>query len=118
MTPQALLIVVIVWLATVIGAFFYGSGTGEDRAVAKQAAIESAIAETRRAAMEGAADAIAKIKVRNTTVQGKVETIIRDNPVYRGCGHDADTLRLLNEALTGRPGPTGDRGVPRVNPVN
>lgn len=112
MNLQALLITVIIWLASVFGAFFYGSGTGENRAIAKQAAIDSAIAETRRAAMEGAADAIAKSKVRHTIVQGKVETIIRENPVYRDCTHDDPTLRLLNEALTGRAGPASNGSVP------
>lgn len=112
MNPYAILAAVILWGASVGGAFFYGQGIGKDSQIAKEADIKTAIAETRQAALEGAADAIAKIKVRNTTIQGKVETIVRDNPVYRECAHGPDGLRNVNEALGGRPGRPGDSVVP------
>lgn len=115
--PYAILTAVIFWGASVAGAFFYGQGVGKDAQIAEQASIKDAIAETRKAALEGAAYAIAKIKVHNTTIQGKVETIVRDNPVYRECAHGPDGLRNVNEALGGRPGRPGDSIVPGTDPA-
>lgn len=105
MNPYGILAVVVLWGASVAGSFFYGQGIGKDGEIAAQAKIDKAVTDTREAARLGAADEIAKIKVRNTTVQGKTETIIRDNPVYRDCRHDDTGVRLINEALTGRSGP-------------
>lgn len=118
MNLQALLLIVILWIGSTIGAFFYGTGVGKDAEVAKQAAVATAIEDTRKAALKGAADAIAKIKVVNTTIKGATETIVRENVVYRDCRHTPDGLRNVNEALTGRAGPPGDRLVPGVNAVN
>lgn len=103
------LIAVLVWVASVVGSYFYGLHNGQAIEQAKQAAVKSAMEETREAAKQGAADAIAKIVVRNTTVQGRVETIVRDNPVYRDCKHDDASLQLINQALTGSSG-TGRNG--------
>jgi hypothetical protein len=114
---EAALGAALLWAATIGGAFWYGTGIGRDGEVAKQAAVSKAITDTREEARKGAADAISKIQVRNTRVQGRVETIVRDNPVYRDCRHDADQLRNINEALTGRPGSDGGSGVPGANPA-
>lgn len=95
-------IIVVLWIASVVGALWAGTKYQSALDQANAAKIEQAIEDTRKAANEGAADAISKIVVRNTTIQGRVETIVRDNPVYRDCQHDADQLRNLNEVLTGR----------------
>ena len=118
MNPYVVLGAVVVWGATAAGAFWYGTDVGRDGEIAKQAAIEQAIRDTRQAALEGAADAISKIKVTNTTVQGKTETIVRERTVYSNCVHDPDLMRIINEALTGRTEPPGDRKLPGVNAVN
>lgn len=112
MNPYAIIGAVILWGASIGGAFFYGQGIGKDSQIAKESGIKDAIAETRAAAQLGAADAIAKIKVRNTTIQGRVETIVRDSPVYRDCLHDPDGLRNINEALGGRSRPASGGVVP------
>lgn len=112
MNPYLILVVVLGWGASVGGAFFYGQGVGSDGEIAKQASIDNAIQETRKAAQEGAANAIAKIKITNTTVRGKTETIVRENTVYRDCRHDPVGLSLINEALTGRVEPVGDSKLP------
>ena len=106
------LIVVALWLASVLGAFYFGMDYKEASMKAADAVLKEAIQDTRKQAMEGAADAIGKITVRNTTVQGKVETIIKDNPVYRDCQHTPDGLQYINQALTGRTGPTGGGSMP------
>lgn len=106
------------WVASALGAYWYGTGVGRDGERARQADINQAIEATRLAAQQGAADAISKIKVTNTTIRGKTETIVRENVIYRDCRHDADGVRLINEALTGRPQPPGDSELPGVNAVN
>jgi hypothetical protein len=117
MNPYAILAAVLLWGASVGGAFFYGQGIGKDSQIAKEADIKTAIADTRQAALEGAADGIAKSKVRSTIIQGRVETIVRDNVVYRECAHAPDGLRNVNEALSGRPGRPGDSVVPGTDPA-
>lgn len=112
MNPYVLLAGVVLWVATTGGAYWYGTGVGRDGEIASQALAKQVADDTRKLAMEGAANAIAKIVVRNTTVQGRVETIVRDNPVYRDCVHPADVMRNINEAITGRAGPAGDSSVP------
>lgn len=99
---------VLVWVASTGGAFYFGMDYKE----AKVAEIKLAVENTRKEAEMGAADAISKIVVRNTTIQGRLETVIRDNPVYRDCKHDDSGMRLINEALTGRAGPSGGGSVP------
>lgn len=104
---------VLLWVASVAGSFYFGV----DYAEAKQAQLKQVIEETRKVSMEEAAYAISKITVRNTTVQGRVETVVRDNPVYRDCQHAPEQLRNINEALTGRTGPVGDSSLPRANAI-
>lgn len=106
------------WALTLLAALGFGDSYGTNRERASKAAMEKMVAETREAAQLGAADAIAKNKPQNNFIRGRVETIVRDNPVYRTCAHDADSLRNINEALTGRPVGTGGGVVPRVNAVN
>ncbi len=101
---------VLVWIATVFGGFYLGM----EHEKANQLVIKDVVNQTREAALDSAATAISKIVVRNTTVQGKVETIVRDNPVYRDCKHDDAGMRLINEALTGTK--RTDRG--SVSPLN
>ena len=114
MSPWTVLAGVVFWGASVAGSYVYGHSNGVDSEKvnqiaekAKQDEIKQAIEATRESARQGAADEIAKIKIRNTTVQGKVTTVVRDNPVYRDCLHDERGLRLINEALTTKPSGSG-----------
>lgn len=99
-------ILILLWVSSAAGACFYGYNTGHiagsDAEINRQVEIKQAIEETREIARQGAASEIAKIKVQNTVVQGKVTTLIRDNPIYRDCAHEPDGLRLINQALTGK----------------
>ncbi len=116
MNPYVILAVVLAWGASVGGAFWYGTGVGKDGEIANQAENKQLILDAREQAQLGAADAIAQIKVRNTTVQGKVETLVRENVVYRDCKHDDVGLLIVNEALTGnRPQPAGGSKLPRTD---
>lgn len=77
-----------------------------------QAREERAREETRKAAQEGAAEAIAALKPVNTTIVQKVQREIQTNTVYRDCRLPADGMRLANEAITGRPESAGAGVVP------
>lgn len=82
----------------------------------EQAKVNRAIEETRAAAQEGAANAIAQIRVTNTTVRGKTETLVREKTVYRDCVADDGVVRNINSALTGRaPEPAGAGIVPAAH---
>lgn len=107
MNPWVILAGVVLWVASVGGSYWYGTDVGKTGEVAKQSEIKQAIEDTREKARQGAASEIAKIKVRNTTIQGKLREVVRDNPVYRDCKLDDAGLRLINEALTGKPSGTG-----------
>lgn len=116
MNPYVLLALVIGWGASVAGAGWYGIGVGEDKIIAKQASEDKIRQETREAAQQGAADAIAKLKPVNTTIRAKTETIVRENPVYRDCVNTSDGLRSINSALTGRlTEPIGSEQLPKTD---
>jgi hypothetical protein len=115
MSPYAALGTVLLWVASIAGSYLYGQHVGVEHEQVKQSEVKQAIEDTRELARQGAADAIAKIKVRNTTIQGKVTTLVRDNPVYRDCVHDDRGLQLINEALTGQRGGAGRDGGGRLS---
>lgn len=96
------LIAAAVALGVVGGAFAYGVSVGKDSEKATQARIDEATQATREAAEQGAAKAIAQIKVTNTTIRGEVQREVQTNTVYRDCRVPADGLRLINEALKGQ----------------
>lgn len=58
-----------------------------------------AVAETRDAAMRGAAEAISRIKVVNTTITQQATTRVIERPVYRECQHQPDMMNQINTAL-------------------
>ncbi len=65
------------------------------------------------------AEEVSKIKVTNTVVRGKIETIVRENIVYRECVHHPDVLRMLNDVLAGKASvPSGDHVVPAADPAD
>lgn len=111
-----IIIAVVVALASIAGAFFYGVSVGKDREAATQARIDKAITDTRQAAQQGAAEAISGIKITNTTIQNEVQREIQTNTIYRDCKLPADGLRLANDALKGKRSiPAGSGVVPRTD---
>ncbi len=108
LNPWALLAIVL----ALAGAGAYGIHVGrgmEIAARAKEKTLEERIQLT-------IADEVSKIRVVNKTIQGKVETITRENTVYRDCHHDPATLGLLNGILTGTiTEPAGNSVVPATN---
>jgi len=103
----AALIALAVWAASLALVGFKSYGLGVDHSKAKQADIEAARQQARDDAMKGAADAIAQVKITNTTVRAAVETRIREVPVYRDCRNDIGVLNNINSALRGEPAGSG-----------
>jgi len=64
-------------------------------------ALVAAIAETRELAALSAAQAIAGIEIKNTTIQGRVTERIKTEIVYSECKHTATTVSDINEAIRG-----------------
>lgn len=112
LNPWVLLGLVVAWCASVGGAFFYGQGIGRDGEIAGQAKIKQAIEDTREQAQQGAAQAIARIEVKNVTINRKLETVVRENPVFRDCRSGADSMRLFNSGIPGYTEPAGGGIVP------
>ena len=67
---------------------------------------------TRDIALQATAEAIAKIKVTNTTIRQRTEKEVYEKPVYRDCRHDAVGLQIINAALTE---PAGDIELPAAD---
>lgn len=88
-------------LLALIGAYFYGRHDGGEIAEAQRLRDEQVARQVFDQAQSAAAQEIAKIKVRNTTVQQTLEREIHEKPVYRDCRHSPDGLRGINAALAG-----------------
>lgn len=101
-----LYIIIAVFVAALVGGGYYqGRVDGENKAVAEQSKEDKLVEKVRADAMAGAADAISKIEIKQTTIQGRLQKEIVNNVVYRDCVHSPDGLRNLNDALTNVDGP-------------
>lgn len=100
MNPYVLLAIVLAWVSSVGGAFFYGRTTGIDHAVAAQTEDAQLIEEAASAAQRAAAEEIAKIKVVNQVNRQVLEREIVEKPVYRECEHTDEGFAAVNKSLT------------------
>lgn len=115
-SPQVWLIGALSFLLAVGGAYIKGRTDGGAIARADQAEVLELSRKVRDEAQRGAAEAIAKIEIKHTTVRAAVEREIREKPVYVACNHDADSLQRINAAITGRePDPAGGSKLPRLD---
>lgn len=94
------------------GGTLLGMGIGEDREFAKRAREDAIVQKVQDAATLSAAEAIAKIKPRNTIVRQETEREIRTQIQYGDCRNAPGVMRNINEALTGKQEPAGDRKLP------
>lgn len=106
--------ILVAILLALIGAFGYGAKTGADREIARQARTEALIAQVADAAQKSAAQAIASIEIKQTTIRQRTEVEIRNHEIYRDCRVDDVTRGLLDAARSGGPvpEPVGDRVLP------
>lgn len=112
MNPYVIIGLLAAWVASVGAAGYAAFDYGESRTIAQQKKTEDIVREAGEAAQRAAADAIAKIKPRNTTIQQETRHEIETNTVYRDCRVTPDGVHLANQALTGRTEPAGDRKLP------
>lgn len=100
-SPWVILAAVLA-LAGISGwSYFKGRSDGSDAVIARQARDDEIRFETLQLAQQAAAEEIAKIEVKNVTIRQRLETQIRDKPVYRDCIADQRVLDTVNEAITG-----------------
>jgi hypothetical protein len=115
-SPQVWLIGALSFLLAVGGAYIKGRSDGGAIARADQAEVLELARQVRDDAQRGAAEAIAKIEIKHTTVRAAVEREVHEKLVYRECVHSADQLQRINAAITGRePQPAGSGKLPRLD---
>lgn len=97
------LIVGALGLALAAGAYVVGRHDGRSLAEGEAAVAERVAEKAAQASRESSAAAIAKITIKHTTIQNRLEKEVRNVPVYTdpGCRLTPDGLRDLNQALTG-----------------
>ena len=107
---------IIAALVAVLAAGAGGFKLGADHEIAAQAREQNHIAEAVDAANNASAQAIAAIKVVNTTIKQELEKEVRYEKVYTdpGCVNTPNGMRLINEALTGGK-PAGDGKLPKAD---
>lgn len=119
MKPWIIVIIGVLWAASLAsgGAFAYQAG--QDNVTAFNAKAEKIVLATREAGQQGAAAAIAANRPRNNTIINEVQREIQTNTVYADCRHTPAGLRGLNEALTGkRAERSGGGELPRVDALD
>jgi hypothetical protein len=82
-----------------------GYRLGQDNVIAQQAKQEKLVREVRDAALQGAAEEIAKLRITHTTIRQRAEKEIIREPIYTECAHPEPMRRLLDAALTQSPLP-------------
>ena len=109
-SARTALIALVATLIASAGSGYAGWTFSRDYHAAKAVEIQKIIEDTARASREAAATAISGIEVKNVRITQKLETEIREKPVYRDCVADDGVFALTNEAITGQE--SGDPGVP------
>lgn len=99
MSPTA--ITAAAGLALAVAAYVAGRHDGRSLAEGEDAIAERVAARAAQASREESAKAIARITVKHTTIQNRLEKEVRNVPVYTdpGCRLTPDGLRHLNAAL-------------------
>jgi hypothetical protein len=114
LNPWILLGLLVLLGATAAGSYVRGrhdENTAMLAAQAKQRTLDEVIEA-------GVAKGVSQIKVQNTTIKQKLETLTRENVIYRDCKLDPATRGLLDAALQGKAAqPAGDSVLPAPNPA-
>jgi uncharacterized protein HemX len=106
---------IIACLVAILAAGAGGFKLGVDHELASKAREDQQIAKAVDAANESAAQAIAQLKPKYTTIQNKLEKQIETHTVFRECRLDAVSLQLANQALEGGAVPAGNRQLPKAD---
>lgn len=105
---------IIACMLAVAGAGYGGFELGVDHEKANQVDKKEVVAAAVKAATETSANVLATMKPQFTTIKNEVQREIRTNTVFADCKLPADSLRLVNQALSGGrgPQPAGDSKLP------
>lgn len=105
----------IAFLVAILGAGAGGFKLGVDHEVAGQVRAEKLVADAKQEMLNAAAQVIATIKPKYTTIHQELEREIRTETVYADCRHGPNGLRLVNQALNGGAVATGDSKLPKAD---
>jgi hypothetical protein len=94
--PWLLLAAVLALGASHTFAYVKGGISRENSILAEQKRQDELVQKVQ----QSTAQQIAKIEVVNKTIYQRATREVIEKPVYRDCHHDADTLGMLNHALT------------------
>ena len=105
MLPKPLLPWLILgWVLSVgaasAGSYFYAWNASAEQCELDSLRIGRAAAAARDKAIEAAAQEIAKIDIRHTTINRKVEREIVEKPVYKECRHSPEVFMSITEAMS------------------
>lgn len=89
---------ILAGLLALVAAYGVGRNDGKEFAQAEHRKIELAQEAARKEQLEADAEAVAKIDVKNVTIQGKVIERIRTEQVYSDCKHSPESWKLIQEA--------------------
>ncbi len=109
-SARTALIALIAVIASGLGSGYAGWTFSRDYYAAKAIENKELVEQAAKASREAAAEVISGIEVKNVRITQKLETEIREKPVYRDCVADDGVFALTNEAITGQE--SGDPGVP------
>ena len=109
-SARTALIALVAVIASGLGSGYAGWTFSRDYYAAKAIENKELIEQAAKASREAAAEVISGIEVKNVRITQKLETEIREKPVYRDCVADDSVFALTNEAITGQE--SGDPGVP------
>ena len=107
--------IILAFIIALGGVYFKGRSDGIDIQSVTQQRDEQLAQSARDEALKVAAEAIAKIEIKNTTIRQTLEKEVRENTIYRDCKHDATGMRVINSALTGQDKPVSDSKLPRLD---
>jgi hypothetical protein len=91
-------------IAAVIGSLLIGLATGYKVTSWKYESEKLAEVEAQKEAITAIAQEVAKLDIQHKVIYQKVQTHVIEKPVYHECKHADDGMRLINEALSGKPG--------------
>lgn len=107
-------------VASLVAVMIAGAGgfkLGMDHQKASEADKRELVAEAVDAANQSAAQAIAKIKVTNQTINQEVRREVETHTVYAECRATPGGLSGINAALSGAK-PAGDSKLPQADAAN
>ena len=97
MNPYALLALVGIWLASILGAAYFG----HDYAQKQYLATENQRLIAWNEALDRAAERVGKQTVTNRTIYNQAETVVKEKYVLTECKNPVEMIDAINRAAKG-----------------